>query len=495
MNNLGKKIINKNNIIGNDIKYSDEYLELSEEINKLDALDFNKEINFNKIVDLSIDILENKSKDITVSIYLSIALSKTSYIVGFASSVQIIKDMLEQFGADLYPKNIIAKYNAFKWWIGKILSILNNTKDINIKLEETVYNNLFFNLKFIDTFLNTYLNEKINFNELFALLNTKLEKKEKKKEKKKEEKKEEKPLKNTSTLESYADEIISFQDIFNKLLKDLNNISCITIENDNFNIYLFLLNRIKIWFDIDKIPSNESGKTLIKAPENHEIEYLNTLYKEQSWDKLLIEAESRIFSYVFWLDLHFYVYVSLKHKQIQNIKTYITFIKDFINKFPQLISLKFDNGFNFANSATKLWLKDIILENKQTEKSQIDKDLQKGFELLGNNKIIKSMKFFLKQIKNASNKKDETFIIIELINILKDYKYNDLIYNYLDYLLETVDDYKLLEWEPNLTIKIYKLVINANKTLDYDISVSKLNEIKKNLSVLDLELYLNLTNE
>jgi type VI secretion system ImpA/VasJ family protein len=503
---------NINDTIGEDVKYTDDYLMICEEISNLNSLEFNKEIDFEKIISLSKSILENESKDITVSVYLSIALSKEEDILGFSSSIQIIKDMLAKFGMELYPKNNVAKFNAFFWWINKIIPILSNIQNPCANLNQNIYDDIFSNLKFIDNFVNTNFEEKISFNEIFAFLNTKLVLIEKKEESKNIEKKEEskniekkevskniekKEVSKNINIESLIDDgnRIYLESIFNILLKDLNNISQNIIKNNNFNIYLFLINRIKLWFDIEEVPTNNMDVTYIKAPESHEFEYLNSLYKEQNWNELLVESESKIFAYPFWLDLHFYVYVSLKHKQIKDIHIYSDFIKNFINKFPKLIHFKFENELSFANSSTKLWLNEILNEKNHSKKNtKKDINLQKGYELVSNNQIIESIKFFLDEVNKSSTKRDEVLIIIELVNIIKDYKYYDLTYHYLDYLHQITIDYKLYDWESDLAVKIYKLIINSNKTINYDIDALKLNKIKKSLAVLDLEAYIEISN-
>ena len=48
------------------------------------------------------------------------------------------------------------------------------------------------------------------------------------------------------------------------------------------NIFLFLLNRIKIWYYVDELPNHNENKTFILSPQTHEVDYLNKLYKEQN---------------------------------------------------------------------------------------------------------------------------------------------------------------------------------------------------------------------
>lgn len=511
MNDIGIIEISKESPVGNDVKYDDEYLEVVEEISYLDSLEFSKKIDYKKIKNKSISILKNKSKDIRVAIYLSISLTKIENILGFCKSIRVLKDMINKFSLSLFPISIVAKENAFRLWLNKILVILNNIDNYNLLKEE--YHELFDDLKFIDDFLNTNLVKKISLSELFSLLDMKIiikEVKNKKEENLIEEKKEnlkknsiKKPLNelssntkhNSKVYDSLENSDLKFVDIFDLLLKDLNNISSNLIENNQYNIFLFLLNRIKIWYDVDELPNHNENKTFILSPQTHEVDYLNKLYKEQNWDELLVESESRIFSNIFWLDLHFYVYVCLKHKQIKNINFYTSFLKLFLSKFPDLIYLKFENEFSFANNGTKLWLKELLIQKKESNEKFKNVDLKIGFELLDNNKNIEAADYFIEKINQTFSKKEQVTIILELIETFKDYKYKDLIYHYLDYLLEILEEFKLYKWDPSLAVKIYKVIINAMETIDYRIESTSFLKIKKKLLKLDFASYINLLNK
>lgn len=166
MNDIGIIEISKESPVGNDVKYDDEYLEVVEEISYLDSLEFSKKIDYKKIKNKSISILKNKSKDIRVAIYLSISLTKIENILGFCKSIRVLKDMINKFSLSLFPISIVAKENAFRLWLNKILVILNNIDNYNLLKEE--YHELFDDLKFIDDFLNTNLAKKISLSELFS---------------------------------------------------------------------------------------------------------------------------------------------------------------------------------------------------------------------------------------------------------------------------------------------------------------------------------------
>lgn len=507
---LGKKHINTTNAVGESAKYDDDYLEIMEEIRKLDALEFDVEVDFENIIKLSLEILEKKSKDIIIAIYLSYSILKIEGINGFEKSIQILKDMFENYSEDLFPKNKTAQFNAFFWWMKKILLLLQSSENIEYAtiLEDDKYADLFSNISFLENYINSNYEQRISFVELLECLNTNLESH-------KITKVVEKNVGTSLSLNTIQEENIinsassgrevnsivpnktsdlSFYETFELVLKDLDTISSPLIKTNDYNIYLFVINRIKIWFTITELPKNESAHTYLKAPEEHEIEYLDKLYKEQNWDELLYEAESRIFRFLFWFDLHYYVYICLKNKKLDNLQVYSDFIRNFMYKFPKLLTMKFENGFAFSNSRTMLWINDILKKSNVIKNESVEKDyLRKGYELISQDKMVEAIKFFLHESKKSMNKKQEVEIIMELVAVLQNYKYDDLTFNYLDFLLEVSIEYKLHEWDPDIAIKIYKLLLEAHNSIEYKIDAEKLNDIKLNLSLLDLELYLSLT--
>jgi type VI secretion system protein VasJ len=507
---LGKNCITETNAVGESVKYDDDYLEIIEEIRKLDALEFDVEVDFEKIIKLSLEILEKKSKDMIIAIYLSYSILKIEGINGFEKSIQILKDMFENYSKDLFPKNKIAQFNAFFWWMKKILLLFKDSENIEYTtiLEDDMYANLFNNISFLENYINSNYEQRISFVELLECLNTKLGSHKITKVVERNvspslslNNTHEENIMHSASSETEVNSIVSdkisnlsFYETFEFVLKDLDTLSSTLIKTNDYNIYLFLINRIKIWFTMTELPKNESGKTYLKPPEEHEIEYLDKLYKEKNWDELLHEAESRIFRFLFWFDLHHYVYICLKNKEIDNLEVYSDFMRNFMYQFPKLVTMKFENGFAFSNSITMVWINNILKKPDIIKDKSVEKDhLRKGYELISQDKIIQAIKFFVNESKKSMNKKQEVEIIMELVAVLKNYKYDDLTFNYLDFLLEVSITYKLHEWDPEIAIKIYKLLLEAHDTIEYKIDVEKLNDIKLNLSLLDLELYLSLT--
>jgi len=530
--------INKNNPTGESVKYDDDYIYILNEISKLDSLSLDtKDIDSNKIIELSLNILENKSKDIFIAIYYSYALCKQDNISGLITSTNIIKTLLVNFGENLYPKSKIAKYNSFSWWYNHIKSLLNNIKidirEINSKNIEL----LIENINFIENYINDNFDDQISFRELVSNIDIKINgiiknkdqqkvfeeslDNSKKKEKSKDENisknniikkslpKEEKLSNKINSRDTIQENLeqesiennldISYESHISLISKNLEKNSSLLIKKNDFTIDLFILNRISIWSNIISLPKNNNNITYIKSPQTHEYEYIEKLVYDKKWNELLYESEMKVFEHIFWLDLNYYVYLALTKLNTKNLQFYELCINNYINTLPNIVNLKFEDKKPFANKETITWINKIKQKKNnfsspksQEEKKDINK-LQKGFELVSKDQIIEAIKFFIQESKHSPNKQEETKIIIKLVNVLIQENQSKLASNYIDILLKTAQKYKLHKWEPNIAIEIYKLIINAKNSIDYEIKTKDLLTIKKNLASLDIDTYLEIS--
>ena len=220
---------------------------------------------------------------------------------------------------------------------------------------------------------------------------------------------------------------------------------------------------------------------------------------DKKWNELLYESEMKVFEHIFWLDLNYYVYLALTKLNTKNLQFYELCINNYINTLPNIVNLKFEDKKPFANKETITWINKIKQKKNnfsspksQEEKKDINK-LQKGFELVSKDQIIEAIKFFIQESKHSPNKQEETKIIIKLVNVLIQENQSKLASNYIDILLKTAQKYKLHKWEPNIAIEIYKLIINAKNSIDYEIKTKDLLTIKKNLASLDIDTYLEIS--
>ena len=123
---------------------------------------------------------------------------------------------------------------------------------------------------------------------------------------------------------------------FKNIVNTLSQITGQMIQTKDYRSELFIVNRAFGWLDIDQLPYSQKNITMLNPPDTQEIDLLSKLYSNKNYEALLWAAESRITTYLFWLDLHYYVAQSLKNlNHIVVADTIYTQVQYFIKKLPK----------------------------------------------------------------------------------------------------------------------------------------------------------------
>jgi len=445
--------------VGEDVKYDDDFMELSDEVEKLSSPTAADSVDFKKINQLSHDILINKSKDLFAAVYYSYSLIKLNPN-SLKEALCFISEFVEKFFENGFPKKEKAKFNALKWWLTKILIIIKNINPIT-----TQDNEYFECIEKLESFLSKY-EEAPSLFELKSVINQKIIKP---KQEVKEEKEVIKPVPKTEE-EKINEE--NAKEIFEKTIKKIDETLNFLIDKE-YKAEYFILNRISYMYDITTLPMAENKKTLIPPPSNEEINSIQNLYKSQNYKELLEICESKIKTYIFWLDLHFYVAKALENlgfeESAEGIKCIINI---FIKKLPGIEYYSFADGTPFATNETKNWLKPQIKEIKKDDKFKLpDGNLKEKISFI-NEKILTS-----KDIQEKIN-----WLIIFLENFKSDNEEISKIY--AQELFGLLEKYNISKIDKELAKKAYNILLNLE--IDEEISKSAL----KVLALLDATHFL-----
>ncbi len=158
---------------------------------------------------------------------------------------------------------------------------------------------------------------------------------------------------------------------FNFLLEAADEI----FSADPFSVEAFTYRRIGAWMKIKSLPANDRGLTRLPAPPDEIREAIEKLYIGNQYETLIKTCEGRTTQYLFWLDLSYYsAYAAEKlgHKDISDaIAAAVTF---YLDRFPDITGLKFENGIPMCCQDTKDWLAGF---SKNNETGSINSDVVK----------------------------------------------------------------------------------------------------------------------
>ena len=458
---LGILPIDEQNPVGSDIKYDEDFEKIESEISKLTSPTASSEVNWGLVAKLGENILETKSKNLLVSVYLSYALFKMRGVEGLNDGIKVLTDLLEKYWESMYPplKRLKGRKNAIEWLLGKLNKEFErmDTQEVDAKLKDE----LLTNLKKIDDFLSEHIEDAPLFYNLVKLVDMKLfvhveTQTQQQVEDVKQEQQNSKPQQTREQPQS-SHTSNSDKDIEKDFLALVSSLSLFTgemIEAKDYRSELFVVNRAFAWLDIQDVPSSANHKTMLPPPDTQEMEIIQKLYGEKDFDSLLWAAESRITTYLFWLDLHFYVAESLRNLgHIQASQSVLEQTRYFVTKLPGLEDLTFSDSTPFANKATKKWLKSKEKETSEAVLESSKEDKQDSVEIVecspeGIDKLSKLM-------RGASCVEEEVLYNIEICKCLAKSGNETLNTTYTKKLLDRIEEYGVERWKPEMALESY----------------------------------------
>ncbi|MEZ8148288.1 TssA family type VI secretion system protein [Enterovibrio norvegicus] len=417
------------------------FYSVKEEVRKLTGIEEENQIDWVKVEDLSYEVLTKYDKNLQVLTYWFVA---RLYNIGYQSildSYFTLKGFI--FKVNINPSHRTSRY--FDWWIDKTVDWINNNIK-NIERDDVKH--------YIDEIKNIEKNLPNGFSELiptYKILNVL----------------ESRVLKQDSSVDGSVTELESIDSDRdtqgsccqvkevtdknsdenhqslgnpsenNKLLKsnllELQRIAEKMFTDDISDTKSYRIRRIGIWADIYTLPiAVEGGKTNISPPDINDKKVITTLLESKNWLELLRASERKILQYPYWLDLNRYSYMSLLELGYSNIAEQI---KNDVYQFSQLIPevrvTEFVDGMPYADLKTIEWI---------TKKEKKEKIKDPG------RKIIKSKKEIFIEIY------DEAQTSLEIGRI-------DLALCQIDLIIIAIDEYKIDEWEPELSIMFLELAL------------------------------------
>jgi type VI secretion system protein VasJ len=474
---IGKAPISASSPAGQDVRNDPDFEALSGEIEKMSSPTLSGTMDWNRVLQLSEHILTNKSKDLLVLSYFSVALLKTAGLRGFADSVHVLRDSLEGFWEDLFPvkARMRGRKNAIEWWQEKVSTHLRELTAQQWSQQD--HDTFLEDLNAVDAFLADNMGEPPlllpTIKAIAALVETIAET----------------PVPAATPglaggpsapaplagaartvavdpAETDADKLLDHG--FEILARTATLLS----QQDPLNALSFRLNRIAAWTAVTALPPATAGKTLIPAPDGQIISVLENLYQFRRWRDLLEAAESRVRQFLFWLDLSRYVAEALEQlKRQDSSEAVATETCQYVKRLPGMDRLAFDNGTPFANEETRVWINSLNIQQSsggrtapgnETDIIQIvEKQVEEAAKASRGNKLPAALGAFTDKLNHAPSARVHFIWQFGLCQLLLQVKQPRLAMPHLKELLQTVEVYRLEQWEPDLAVQVLSTVLTG----------------------------------
>jgi len=476
--------INENTPCGIDAKYEDSFALIEQEIDKDTSVTSDRRTDWDIVVKDSYEFLESTSKDLKISTWWLYGMWKTKSWSGLNAGLDMYVQMLEKYQKNIFPSSVKIKANVFMWLELKLGDeILASRNDL--QYETKLYENF---VKLNDVIQILLEKDEKYFGKVIRLLEPLVKAKEKK-----SQEKEEAPKVTTSS-ESSINEITNNNDatkVLSDLKKNASNLSKYYREANFKDIVALKICRFLSFLDVDGIPYNTNNVTIINPPLITEIDEVIELTNNSMFRDAFILIEEILEVCPFWFDGHLRAYeimLTLNEDHLaQEIKN--TFM-GFIATNTELLDVSFKDNTSFASPKVKKWIaqesQSGSSSNSNDNTSSINESiLNEVNELASNNKIIQAMQILQSSYLESKNMEEKFNWRLHHAKLAIEFDKKDIALALLEGLENTIEKYKLEEWNPTLSSEVFYLILDTYTNMDID--SEKLELLYKKLCKIDVE--------
>jgi type VI secretion system protein VasJ len=508
LDSIGKSIIDEANPAGFDVRDTEQFSLIQDEYAKLTNPSATTPPDPAVIVRNATELLTNKGKDITVAIYLVNGLMRQNGLAGLAQGLLILGDIIENFWESLYPPlaRIRGRRNSIQWLVDQTSKQLETTTYDPQPF--AVCDNLKNQVQRVDQLISTHDEEAPGLFRLLSLIEAipllpepepdptttasspVVENRDPSPPSAASE-----PLspalttQNTSvapssttappqqahtppvalqspkTVEEAAHTLCACQ-------RNLYEVSDIVLSSDLSNPLPYRLVRASAWVDIFELPPHTNLKTLIPAPKSQLRDMLSAAQGSQSWQNLVQICESNISNSIFWLDLHRLSDYGLSKvgASCDKARAEISMlVSNFVQRFPEVTTLRFNDGTPFADDSTLQWLSGISRPSQNSaslqSSSETDEELTRVFSkargLMSDGATSKALSILSNFIQHSQSERLKLRCRIELCEAVLKIQPMISAAPYAEAILTTVETHKLATWDPELAIAAFKSIYKA----------------------------------
>lgn len=482
---LGVVPVSKDEPCGKDVRYEDVFSTLQQEMDKLSSPLTRDTFSWGMVADHASLILRDYSKDLLAASYLAVALTHMNGAQGLETGSWILRDLLTTHWDNLFPpkKRLKGRTAAITWWMEKTETAVEEGKIWGFDSESRDVVSV--HLKAIDDFLQNHV-EEITLMPLIRKVEN-LSPIDKPSVSSKTEASSALASKTKTTASSLGDMTCLTMTDSDDLMRNLNPLfqklkqAAKWVNEDrpeNPQAYRWL--RFSIWEPLKTLPVSKDRITKVPPPSPQTIAHIETLYRDEDWQGLLLATESALHSsrHLFYLDLNRYSHEALSSmgKKFENARdAVLSETRHFTARLGDVENLLFSDQSPFAGEQTKEWLKRWTHEGSESgvhhsetggaantgiyeQISVINEQLNKG------GRLQDVVGLFQEKINGSPTGKEALLWRLELVKVLASSKHEKMASSQIEHVLDAVERHALDVWEPELAFAALRTVYSVLKT-------------------------------
>lgn len=495
---------------GEDVRFSNEFEALEEELNKGLVMHDVGRTDWAKVALACETLLRNQTRDLRICVWLIWALHQRESFVGLLAGLGMLRYLCRQHWAEVYPLKVRTRSGAFAWLVQRLEQVL--TDDVPVKGQLSLFLALVEHLEELDQTLSARLGADAP---LILPMCRRLAKMVQRGGEGLPE-----PgsvgavvaqVKQAATQLLAPGAAIDNEKDAHKALRSLQDVGrplgAWWLKQKACDLRALRLNRTLAWLPIDGLPDRNAEQ--ITALRGLPVDKLND-YRERfeagKYADLLVDVEASLARSPFWFDGQHLAWECLQalgsDAALREVE--ITFAL-FLQRLPGITGLRFHDGQPFASAATRGWISDTVLlhlqapdavrpvaPGEQQSLSTWEQALEAAQPVLRKEGLKVAVQQLKSAIPAAQGGRERFFWQFAQARLCHYAKKYELARTQLESLDRQLHDSGLDAWEPTLALQVLQLLHNCCELLpqNHDVRERK-DEVYRRLCHLDLEVVLD----
>lgn len=482
---------------GEEYKYEDSYVLVETEIDKSTSVSSSTGTDWRVVVSTTETILTEHSKDLKLAAWWLFGLWKLEGVAGLQRGLPLFSELLNTFTTTLYPKSIKVKSRTMTWLETSLCDeILADDSQLSSVQDPEMF---LAQLRSAEQGVQLACNHEERFcRKVQQLLERQVTEQKEQASKQTEKTKpvERNDAVTNASVVSQAIEINTENDL-SKVMQNIKKSAELAAKfgrSNNFaDLLAIRLTRIQSWLEVDELPMNDAGKSMMNPPSENSIETVETLISEQEYAAAFEQLERMLKFSPFWFDGHFRAYKLLQKagedRAADEVKQSVRY---FAGLYPEALDFTFNEGTRFASKETKGWLlagSDAAAEACEEEESDEAKRsavLTQAKSALQKNNIKEAMGLLQSQYMQAGNNIEKFQWRLAHAEIAVECGKKEISLALLEDLEKQIDQHQLDEWQPELASQVYALYLRSFPRTQ--VALEKLDAIYGRLCKIDSTL-------
>ena len=480
---------------GNEYKYEDAYVLIEAEIDKSTSVSSEIGTDWQIVVSGAEAILTEHSKDLKLAVWWLFGLWRLEGLAGLQRGLPVFTQLLTTFTTSLYPKSMRVKSRTAAWLETSLsdellndeaqLLALENSKELleQLKAVEQAVQQACGHDEMFCRRVQRVLERRVNDTKVKA---EKVEKAAAPQVKQRQETVA--PIQPTVTVLNSDNDAAK---VIQSMKKSADTVAKFKRQERFADIMAIRLNRFQSWLEVDALPMNDAGKSMLNPPSETNIENIAEQIDEQAYASAFEKLEGMLKFSPFWFDGHHMAYKLLHSAGEEGAALEVKqALLHFTALYPEAFEFTFNDGTPFASKPTRVWLTagaTVAVVETATEQESAEETrselIQRVRTMVKKNSLKEAMGVLQSCYQQADNNIERFQWRLTHAEIAVECGRKEIALALLEDLEEKIRQHRLDEWQPELAIQVYVLYLKSfNRT---EVELAKLDAIYGCLCKID----------